>query len=267
MVPHPLSDPRKLKRVDASTELLQILNDLEADSFDGIASGDESWFQYLYESSAMGAKSPGDVTPRTRQGIGVKKTMFTIFFTDKKLLIADYHPKGQKYNQDYFISDIFSELEREKMGYERRKQGRIFFVYQDHPKSHEGGKTQGKFDMKGLVRALHPPYSPDLSPCDFWFFRMAKGKMKDREFHAVQGIRGLTEIWNDLTFEDVQSVFLEWKVRLNWVIENGGEYSSQYNKKNDNLFGRHFQGILSARLSDTLSFFTPVPSARTINAS
>jgi hypothetical protein len=43
---------------------------------------------------------------------------------------------------------------------------------------------------------------------------MAKQKMKDREFDAVQDIhRRLTEIWNDLTFEGVQSVFLEWKIR------------------------------------------------------
>jgi hypothetical protein len=54
---------------------------------------------------------------------------------------------------------------------------------------------------------------------------MAKGEMKDREFHTVHDIRSqLTEIWTRLTFEDVQSVFLEWKIRLNWVIENGGEY-------------------------------------------
>jgi hypothetical protein len=50
-VPHTLSGPQKAKRIEASTELLQILNDLEAGSFDGIATGDESWFQYLYESS------------------------------------------------------------------------------------------------------------------------------------------------------------------------------------------------------------------------
>jgi hypothetical protein len=31
-----------VKRVEASTELIQILNDLEADSFDGIATGDKS---------------------------------------------------------------------------------------------------------------------------------------------------------------------------------------------------------------------------------
>jgi hypothetical protein len=37
-------------------------------------------------------------------------------------------------------------------------------------------------------------------------------------------------------------VFLEWKIRLNWLIENGGEYYSESNKKNENLFGRDFQG-------------------------
>jgi hypothetical protein len=98
----------------------------------------------------------------------------------------------------------------------------------DHSRSHAGGKIQGKFDIKDLVRPPHPPYSPDLSPCDFWFFEMAKGKMKDREFHRVQDLRRRsTEIWNVRTFEDVQSVFLEWKIRLTWVIENGGEHSSE----------------------------------------
>jgi hypothetical protein len=57
---------------------------------------------------------------------------------------------------------------------------------------------------------------------------MPKGKMKDREFHTVQDLRRrLTEIWNDLTFEDIQSMFLEREIRLNWIIENGGDYYSE----------------------------------------
>jgi hypothetical protein len=57
---------------------------------------------------------------------------------------------------------------------------------------------------------------------------MAKGKMMDREFHTVQDILGrLTEIWNGLTFEDMQSAFLEWQIRLNWVIENSEESHSE----------------------------------------
>jgi hypothetical protein len=115
-----------VKRVEASTELVQILNDSEADSFDGITTGDESRFQYLYESSAMFIKSPRDLIPRTRKEIGVKKTRFTIVFTNRRLLITEYLPKGQKHSQDYFISDILPDLEREKMRYQRRKRGGTF---------------------------------------------------------------------------------------------------------------------------------------------
>jgi hypothetical protein len=57
---------------------------------------------------------------------------------------------------------------------------------------------------------------------------MAKEKMKGRRFRTVQDIlRRLTEIWNNLTFKDVQSVFHEWQIRLNWVMENGREYYSE----------------------------------------
>jgi hypothetical protein len=34
-------------------------------------------------------------------------------------------------------------------------------------------------------------------------------------------------IGNFTRFEAVQFVFLEWKIRLNWVIGNGGEYYSE----------------------------------------
>jgi hypothetical protein len=158
-------------------------------------------------------KSPRDVIPRRRK-IGVKKTIFTILFTNRELLIAECLPKGQKHSQDDFISAVLPEFEREKMRHKRRKQGEHCYVDMDHSKSHGGRKIQGKLYTKGLIRSPHPPYSLDLSSCDVWFVRMAKGKMRDREFHTVQDILSrLTEIWNGFTFEDVQSVFLEQQIR------------------------------------------------------
>jgi hypothetical protein len=154
--------------------------------------------------------------------------MFTISFTNRKLLATEDLRKGQKHNLDFFISDIRPELEHDKMRYQRIVHDGTFSLRLDYSKSQDGGKIQGKFDIKGLVRSPHPPYSPDLSPCDFCFFGMTKEKMKDREFHTVPVIRGrLTEIWKGLTFEDVQSVFLERKILLNWVVGNGREYYSE----------------------------------------
>jgi hypothetical protein len=141
-------------------------------------------------------------------------------------------------------------LEREKMRDKRRKQGGPFYVRMDHSKSHDGAKIQSQFDITGLVRFPHPHYSRDLSPYDFWFFGTTKEEMEDREFHKVQDIRSqLTEIWTRLTFEDVQSVFLEWKIRLNWVIEKVCEDYRECSQRNRDLHDAHFQSILSARLS------------------
>jgi hypothetical protein len=33
--------------------------------------------------------------------------------------------------------------------------------------------------------------------------------------------------WNDLKFDEAQSVFHNWMNRLRWVIENGGEYITE----------------------------------------
>jgi hypothetical protein len=58
---------------------------------------------------------------------------------------------------------------------------------------------------------------------------MVKQKIKDREFYSAQDIlRSLSDGWSDLTFEDIQRVFLEWMDRLTWVIENDREQFSKW---------------------------------------
>jgi hypothetical protein len=51
-----------------------------------------------------------------------------------------------------------------------------------------------------------------------------KEKLKDRQLRAVQSLhQAITDLRDELTFEDLQAVFLEWMNRLSWVIENKGE--------------------------------------------
>jgi hypothetical protein len=48
--------------------------------------------------------------------------------------------------------------------------------------------------------------------------------LKDREFPSSDEIEeGITNVWNNLIFNDVQSVLRNGMSRLSWVIENGGE--------------------------------------------
>jgi hypothetical protein len=59
----------------------------------------------------------------------------------------------------------------------------------------------------------------------FWLFLFLKEKLKDRPLRGIQSLhRVITYLWDKLTFEDVQTVFLEWMNHLSWVVENKGEY-------------------------------------------
>jgi hypothetical protein len=49
------------------------LQDAESNDFEGIATGDESWFRYCYPSSTMFVRAPSEVIPRKRPTIGMKK--------------------------------------------------------------------------------------------------------------------------------------------------------------------------------------------------
>jgi hypothetical protein len=100
--------------------ILRDLQDVESNYFEGIAMGDESWFRYCYPSSTMFAWAPAEVIPRTRQTIGSKNTIITIFFTAHQLILLDVRPKGSKFNQQYFINYVFPDLEMENRNFRRQ---------------------------------------------------------------------------------------------------------------------------------------------------
>jgi histone-lysine N-methyltransferase SETMAR len=136
--------------------------------------------------------------------------------------------KGSKFNQQYFIDYVFLDLKTENQNFRRRMLLATFWVHMDNSMCHDGSKVVLKFDKHRIERSPHPPYSRDLSPCDFWLFGMLKGILKDRGFHSHDEIEEvITMAWNDLTFNEVQSVFHNWMNRLRWIIENGGEYSTE----------------------------------------
>jgi hypothetical protein len=190
-------------------------------------------------------------------------------FTNTALLVAEDLPKGQKYNQSYFISDILRESEREKPRYKRRNQGRLFVCAWALQKvmvvGNPGKIRYGRLCTRSVSTLFASPESMPLL-----IFGIAKRKMKDGGFHMVQVIRGrLTEIWKGLTFEDARSACLEWKIWFNWVIRNGGGRCSESKQKNGDLLGTHSQESLWARLSGQpiSAFFTKLKSAEVVTKS
>jgi transposase len=50
----------------------------------------------------------------------------------------------------------------------------------------------------------HPPYSPDLAPCDFYLFPKIKSVLKGTHFLSVEDMKAkMTEILNNLSKNDL----------------------------------------------------------------
>jgi hypothetical protein len=59
-----------------------------------------------------------------------------------------------------------------------------------------------------MAVVLHPQYSPDLAPCDFFLFPKMKIKFKGRRFDTVEEIQEETQtVLNTLTNRDFQDAF------------------------------------------------------------
>jgi transposase len=64
-----------------------------------------------------------------------------------------------------------------------------WLLLQDNAPAHTSLKTTEFVTNNNIVIVPHPPYTPDLAPCDFLLFPKLKMKLKGRHFETSKGNR------------------------------------------------------------------------------
>jgi hypothetical protein len=78
---------------------------------------------------------------------------------------------------------------------------------------------------KSIMKLDHPPYSPDLAPCDFWLFPKLKTALKGHRLSDIIDIHGhATTILHSIPEEEFQKCFEQWKHQLAKCIGVQGDY-------------------------------------------
>jgi hypothetical protein len=150
--------------------------------------------------------------------------MITIFFSGRKLIPFDILPKGIKANQ-LALSITFSRFAKGKCEFSSLDSTGDFWVHMGNSLWNNGSKVGSRFEKRHISRLTHPPYLPDISPGKCWLFGigMLKGVLRDGELNSSDEIEKATpKVCNELTLDEVQSVFHNWMSRLAWVIGNRG---------------------------------------------
>jgi hypothetical protein len=98
-------------------------------------------------------------------------------------------------------------------------------VHFDNATPHRAAASESCFQRSRFRHAPQPPYSPDISPCDFFLFEDLKTKLKGQEFETMEELQQrVEELLAEVTPDLMHRVCYHWIERLNQVIRTDGDY-------------------------------------------
>jgi hypothetical protein len=148
---------------------------------------------------------------------GISRVMIRDF-GGEGLTPVDILDPNETLTQDHRISLVLSDLKKHARHLRRRKRPIEPVVHMDNSRCHTGQKVVDK------IRRNHPPYSPDLSLCDFCLFGVLKNQMKGTAFGQSDAVEDFVcTLWSEVTFDQVQPVSHEWIRRLESICEHHKE--------------------------------------------
>jgi len=86
------------------------------------------------------------------------------------------------------------------------------------------------WQKKSIPVIPQPPYSPYLSPCDFFLFSQLKNHLKERHFGILDNIqKSVTGELKGIPAEAFQHCSKQWKQRLRRCVAAKGKYFERGN--------------------------------------
>lgn len=225
-VPHTLSSAQKAERVELSQSLLNKMHRWGTNGLKRLVTGDETYLFYHNPGSRtqrMGwRKKGGPPLTSVRPSHFTEKTLYTIFFSCEGLVAKVIADPGQTVTGNYYRHAVLPQLLSEFHKLHPNTNPRI---HHDNAPAHRSQLVLDFLSDHNVELVPHPPYSPDLAPCDFWLFPKLKAAiaLKDYESRIALG-QDLGRLLKTITLAEWSHAFATWRTRLQKCVEVEGEY-------------------------------------------
>ncbi|XP_008294029.1 histone-lysine N-methyltransferase SETMAR-like isoform X2 [Stegastes partitus] len=219
-VPRLLTPEQKQQRVKVCDDLRQQAQD-DPTFMSRIITGEEIWVYDYHTETKQQSPRP----KKARQVKSATKIMVVVFFDIHGVVHHEFVPQGQTVTTEFYCS-VLKHL-RESIHQKRPKlwrDGNWVLHHEDTP-AHSALETQELFANTNTIVVPHPPYSPDLSPCDFFLFPKMKFKLKCHHCDTVEEIQHVSQVvLETLKKRDFQRAFQMWQERWERCIAAQGDY-------------------------------------------
>ncbi|XP_048483622.1 histone-lysine N-methyltransferase SETMAR-like [Plutella xylostella] len=188
-VPRMLTPVQRKQRVDASKHFLELCGEEPAAVLDRIVTGDETWVHHYEPESkqeSMQWHKKGTPPPKKfKVSESVGKIMATVFWDTEGILLIDYKEKGVNITGTYYAS-LLQKLKEAIKEKRRGKWSRGVLLLHDNAPVHKCHTATAALFNCGYESLIHPPYSPDLAPSDYYLFPKLKKELREIMCGAVE---------------------------------------------------------------------------------
>ena len=99
------------------------------------------------------------------------------------------------------------------------------WLHMDNARPHTSRQTSDFIAQTKVKTLSHPPYSPDLAPCDFFLFPKLKDLLKGKTYSSDEELtEALESALATFNRSFISDMFEEWVKRCNRCVEVGGQY-------------------------------------------
>ena len=225
-VPHLLTDEQKQSWVSLA---LQVIEKYDPRHLEEIVTSDETWIYHFQPDSKAKNKvwvsSEGNRPVIVRHCKTSNRMLYTIFFDSKGPVLQIPVPKGSFVTGKFYRESVLTQLVNFYQKRRLRTGVRGIKLLHDNALAYKSALVHEYLKESGLDVVDHPPYSPDLSPCDFWLFPRLKEMLAGHRFESRCGIgSAVYQCLQHIPKEDYRVVFRKWVDRCKMCVEADGAY-------------------------------------------
>ncbi|XP_062578762.1 histone-lysine N-methyltransferase SETMAR-like [Saccostrea cucullata] len=228
-VPHILTDEQKRVRVEICRQLLEKYEHCDFRRLNEIVTGDETWIFFfepeIKRNNKVWVTDVKDRPQIARHGRTVRKVMYAIFFDSKGPVVQIPVPESTSVTAKFYKEKVLTKVVSHYKETRPRTGTRGIHLLHDNAPAHKASIVTEYMTEMSIKTLPHLPYSPDLSPCDFWLNPLIKDALRGRRFESRQAVgSALYQCLKGIPKSAYKSAFQKWIQRLKKCIKVKGEY-------------------------------------------
>jgi hypothetical protein len=133
--------------------------------------------------------------------------MVSAYFSRCRFVSVEFLPMWQRYNSQFFTETVLPSIEKKVADCRPKFLTTATHLHVDNAKRHTSKMSIEKMEELGFILVPQPPYSPDITPCDFFLFGYLKQHLEGKYFaREDQVIAAVMQVFDKISLQTFQNV-------------------------------------------------------------